>query len=606
MIRTGNKIVVEAASELPDLRNARVAYADAETTSGRHDKMSIDPWHHCSPCGWAVTVDGAEEAWYAPVDKLGPDKVREWISDVLGTAQVWINHNVKYDAHVALNDGVPKLPPKLVDTVVLAKMVNSDRFTHALKPLCRDWLGMPMSDELEVKAYLDGYQWHDGKRRRNKSKDYGVVPYDVLGRYACEDVLSNRQLARYCAKKAEGPIEMEIALTSELLRMEQRGLRLDVRGTEIALHRTLGELIECAEKIEDLTGVVMNDHANTYYEIFCNQMGLPVLGWTEAGNPSFDKEAMVLYLGHPRVRTDERAKAVVDLIKRFKTASNLRSLFLEPFLEKHIDGILHSSYNQLVRTGRMSCSNPNLQQFNDAAAQLIVPREGYKFVCYDGSQMEFRLICHYTQDQRALDAYAQDAATDYHALVAEMSGMKRKPAKTLNFAIAYGAGKKKVVSQLVSDEDAMAGVPREDPAEYEHLCNQMGERMWDRYHREFPGISRTSRRASNACKERGWIRNAYGRKRHLGWKVAHKAFNSLIQGCASDVVKDIMVPTADRARAHGGNLLANKHDELLFEVPMDWDDDAAMQNLLQNPSVEFRVPFLWDVGQGQSWSEAKP
>jgi DNA polymerase-1 len=228
-----------------------------------------------------------------------------------------------------------------------------------------------------------------------------------------------------------------------------------------------------------------------------------------------------------------------------------------------------------------------------------------KVVCIDGSQMEFRVIAHYMQDERALQAFRD--GHDFHSWVAEISGMKRKPAKTLNFAMAYGAGKKNVTGQLVTDPDAMADVERtDDPREYEAACVKKANEIYNRYHHELPALKRVANKAGSLCKRRGWIRNAYGRKRQLDFRFAHKAFNTLAQGCASDIVKDVMLKCGPWARERGGEMLGNKHDELLFEMPVDVDC-TDVTPIAENPSVEFRVPFVWDYGESTDcWAEAKP
>ncbi len=129
-----------------------------------------------------------------------------------------------------------------------------------------------------------------------------------------------------------------------------------------------------------------------------NDFGLPVLStikertedgdWIDTGRPSFDKEAMQLYKVHPMVTTNPEIKQIVDCISRYRVESTFHGLYLENFINLNVDGVIHPSYNQVVRTGRMSCSRPNSQQQNYRSKQLIHPHKGFGFVSNDYSQIE--------------------------------------------------------------------------------------------------------------------------------------------------------------------------------------------------------------------------
>ena len=637
--------IVEDISELPDFAGAVDIYADAETTSFDDTTPAFHPHLGHRVCGWAITVDNAPGAWYIPIrhrspgaNNLDPVVVSLWFQEILDRGVRWINHNVKFDAHFAAADNIAFGDTELWCTVVLAKTIDSDRYSHALKPLLREWLELDTPEETEVKSYLDSIQV--GKSKATKCKDYGRVPIDTLGRYACMDVIGNRKLMRYLEANRpegmEGLWRTETLLTPVLFDMEAAGLFVDEQSTMHERLKAMSALVTLGEAFETITGRELVDSNKLYHEILVGQLGLPVLSWgkptkTRGRSPSFDKAALELYAGHPRVLSDpEGAGKLVKIIRTFRSWQTYNGLFLEPFLERRdAKGLLHSNYNQVVRTGRMSCSDPNAQQFDARAGRLIIPEEGRTFLCGDASQMEFRLIVHYTKDEDAIIAYANDPNTDYHQWVADLCEVARKPAKNLNFAMAYGAGKGKVTHMLQHNKSIMeevgatvdAAIARGDvlpgarASVYGAACENKAEEIYRIYHERLPGIRTVSEKASALCKRRGWIRNAYGRRRHLPAKAAYRAFNSLVQGCAMDAIKHGMVTLAPRynrtSRDMGLRLLANKHDEVLADLPIEAMGSPEVEKhyleCMQNVGYDFRVPIVWDAGWSRdNWTDAKP
>lgn len=613
---TGRAIIVERASDLPDLSGCADVFMDVETTSFDDDEMALNPWKGHRIAGVAVTVGADPRAWYAPCrhqsgPNLDPEVVARWCGDILRTAGQWTNHNIKFDAHFLAADGV-EISTTMADTVVLAKMIDSDARSHALKPLCRDWLNLEMGEEVRLKAWLRGAG----------SKDFGAAPSDLVGEYACVDVQANRKLYRWMRERLpEEAVELwytERELTKVLFDMERAGLQIDERQCKIEQVKSLRRMVNCADRIRDEVGLELVNSPQCMHEILCVQLGLPVLARTESGGPSFDKHALKLYAGHPEVVTDERAREVLDTLLEYRTESQFKGLFADSFLDKAVDGVLHPSYNQLVRTGRMSCSDPNSQQFNKRAKRLITPRGG--FFSTDASQIEFRVIAHYIRDEDVIAAYLEDRGTDFHQWVADLCGIDRSPAKTINFAMAYGAGKRRITQELSGNKkimeevgaaiDADAGVRSEDRArEYARRCERRATEIFRDYHERLPGLKATAERATDATKRRGWVRNAFGRKRHLPLVGAHKAFNSLVQGCAMDIIKNRMVALARHFGDGPERIVANVHDELLIEGPPEIVEDPAWQedvlDILRESCGGIRVPIEWDKGTSRrSWADA--
>ena len=658
--------IVESLSELPNLRNRKEIFCDIESQKNfDHPKLGgLYPFKGDKICGISISADDIPDVWYVPVRHTIPSSdntllstgnlpvknVMDWAEDILQSCEDWINHFVKFDAmFFAIGDDV-EFKCRLICTLNLAKLYYGDRWEFGLKPLCRDWLDYDTSSQDRVQTYLDSI--------RPKSKSYADVPIRILGEYANDDVRMNRKLYRFLQEKMQARleetmaddgsnkrgefvkqmIETEIKLTPVLFDMEKDGLRIDPKECTLKSIAALEIMMHNMTEIERLTGRSEFVNSNACLkDILLKQFKLPILvtirekdengRWFDTGRPSFDKDAMALYKVHPLVTSDEKIKTIIDLITEFRTEQQFKSLFLDTFLELHVDGIIHPNYNQSVKTYRMSCSKPNSQQQNQRSKKLILPHKGEGFLSNDYSQIEYRLIVHYCQIKAAIKAYNEDPDTDYHQWVADLLRIVRKPAKQLNFGMAFGQGKKGVCNKLMTDPSIMEemgakvntmileGLLTSDlrMKKFEELCRLHANSSYDAYHQEVPEIQITSRAASNAAKERGFVFNAYGYRRYLPGQSAYKAFNTIMQSSAAAIMKERMVAVSPRynseSRKWGVKPRANVHDELLSGAPLEVLYDPELHKyicgVLENTTIKFRVPILTGLGLSpNNWSEA--
>jgi len=572
-------------NELPDFRNATFLYADFETKSGNKSEKSTNPHRFCDVLGIAVTVDNCPNAYYIPIghatDNIERERAVTWWRDVLTSAKYWVNHNVKYDAWVSLlHMGVkPELP--LICTVVLSKLVDSDRRHYSLDAVAKDWL------HEDISKYEDAF-----KPYLFRNKDYGAIPYDIMGEYACQDVLTNRRLYKWLMAQMPQEVvptmEMEQKLTGILFNIEQRGMRVNPQKLKLKEMLSMARMLEIDEYVKEKTGTEYRLHTNEdCYDLLCNHYGLPVLGETDSGEPSFDKEALVNYLTHPRSDTD-----LIQHIMEYRKLNTFTNLFLTKYQKLEQEGLLYPSYNQLVRTGRMSSKDPNSQQLSELAKELIEPNnEGDVLLSFDYSQIEFRLIVHYIRDPSAIAAYAENPDTDFHDWVAKECGIQRKPAKTVNFLIAFGGGKEKLLKALASNIDLVGSIKDQcqgDEELFTMLSYAKANSVYNTYHARLPGLKITSRRAARVARERGYIKNLFKRRRHLPADRCHIAFNTLNQSSAADLIKHKMVELADIPYC-----IAQVHDELLFSVPKNEALEVArhVRAVLESPPVPLLVPL---------------
>lgn len=621
-----NSFLIQKVSELPELFNTNKLFLDFETTSFDPKEEALKPYHGHRICGICITADDLPKAWYVPIRhtdshwNLPITNALKWLDYVISTAKVWVNHNVKFDMHFLRQDNI-EFAGKVWDTLQLAKIIDSDRFQYSLKPLSRDWLEEPDYEE-DVKAYLTCA----------KSKNYGDVPADILGAYGCQDVLRNRRLLQYILRRMPEDcsriFKMETELTPVLYDMECEGMHVDPMQLKTQELLILKELIDLENDIANMTGQHIRPHTNPdCFDLLCNTYGLPVLGYTDTGNPSFDKDTLTSYLSHPLVAESELLTSIVGKIQRYRKQSTLNNFFVKPYQEHEVNGVMHPEYNQMVRTGRMSCKRPNSQQLSPEAKELVHPRPGYTFIRFDYSQIEFRLIVHYIQDQAAINSYQENPWTDFHTWVAEMCGIPRKPAKNVNFCIGYGGGKKKVVSMLAANMELVGNLgkavddmiaqgqlkPEYRQQAFNLLCSKRGEEVYNQYHDTLPGLRRVSRKASKNLEMRGYVFNAYGRRRHLPAKLSFRSFNSIIQSCAADVMKDRTIAIAPRYNSWVKDLgiipIALVHDECLFEMPNEVANDTSVllkvAEIFEQTSVPFRVPIKTSCGRSEiNWKIA--
>lgn len=646
MININSKMrIVEVESELPDFRGCKDLFLDLETKNNTEhledgafkEYSGFYPYKGDRIGSFAVTGDNCPEVYYVPMRHVNGNNIDlkiclRWLQDHMSSCKNWVNHNVKFDALFLHCEGI-RIKCELVDTLTLSKVHDSDRLGHSLKDLCRNWLKMPMDEELIVQSRL----------KAQRTRDYMRIPIDIMGKYACMDVFGNRVLYKFLLAIRPSDLipiwDMEIKLSSVLFDMEIEGLKINKRSMHKELFNSLHTSDELHVKLEDLTNREFRDSNKWIADVLINELGLPILktikeriltgGKRDTGRATFDKDALLLYKIHPKVINDDRAAEIINALMEYRLESQFQSLYCVPFsLLKDDNDVIHPRYNAVVRTGRMSSSMPNIQQQNKRSKKLIMPHEGYAFISADYSQIEFRLIVHYIKDQDAIDAYNKDPNTDFHQWVMDLIGTSsRRAAKIVSFGACYGQGKLGVTTQLAGNPDVIESITEElkeaikngeieqskANLEFESRCRKRGNDLYNTFHSRLPGIKLMAGAASSKCNSQGYVTTAYGRRRHLPKSMLFRAFNSCIQGTAMDIIKEAMIKLSPRynefSRQIGLKVSINVHDEVVSMVPEDRMLDPEVHkhiiNILESPSVKFTVPIKTSLGVSKkSWYEA--
>ncbi len=439
------------------------------------------------------------------------------------------------------------------------------------------------------------------------------APADRLREHLCEVAALAMRLAGVLEPALEeqglAPLmrDLEMPLVPVLARMELAGIAIDeelFRGMRARLVREL-DLIQ--QEIFKIAGGDFNLNSTPQLrQVLFEKLELPVLKKTKTG-PSTDASVLeeLAAMGHE----------VPRLMMEYRELEKLRSTYVDalPQLVNPRTGRIHTSFNQTVAaTGRLSSSDPNLQNIpirTDLGRGIrkgFVAAPGTLFLGVDYSQIELRVLAHFSRDpaflhafREGIDVHRQTAAVIFDVPVEGVSPAMRDRAKTVNFATLYGQGPFSLARQLgISREEARAFI--------------------DTYFERFQGVRDFLDAQVELAKERGWVETLLGRRRYVpelrsgNWNLRQfgerVAQNTPIQGTAADLMKKAMIDVqrALDAEGSGARLLLQVHDELLLEVP-EGEIDATRGIVVarMEGALELEVPLVVEWGVGASWYECK-
>ena len=401
--------------------------------------------------------------------------------------------------------------------------------------------------------------------------------------------------------------EVELPLAEVLREVEKEGVRIDVEMLKRAEDQLSKELATLEQEIYTVAGVTFNVNSPKQVgEVLFDQLKLDAKAKkSKTGQYSTSEEVLLGLKGKHEV---------IGMILEYRELKKLISTYITA-LPTYIDpetGKIHTTYNQTVTaTGRLSSSNPNLQNLpirserGQLIRQAVIPDDGCVFLSADYSQIELRLMAHFSQDPHMLEAFrsgqdvhAATAAKIFGVTIEEVTKEQRRQAKTANFGIIYGISAFGLAQQLdCSRSEAKA--------------------LIDGYFTAFPGVIEYIERQKELARQQGYAVTLFGRKRYLPDILSHNAtvrsfaernaVNSPIQGTAADIIKKAMVAINRRLKTEGlqAKMIMQVHDELNFNVPVNEVDKVReivvgeMQNV-----VQLSVPLIADCGVGKNWLEA--
>ena len=461
---------------------------------------------------------------------------------------------------------------------------------------------------LDLFAAFDATETPDEQPLPQESLEGRLVSYLLNPEVA----YNPQQPVQWDALKADSALwnlynEVELPLAEVLREMEQAGVRIDVEMLKQAEEQLNAELQTLEQQIYTSAGTTFNINSPKQVgEVLFDQLQLDAKAKkSKTGQYSTSEEVLLMLKPkHP----------VVGMILAYRELKKLISTYISA-LPTYINpetGKIHTTYNQTVTaTGRLSSSNPNLQNLpirserGQLIRQAVIPDEGCVFLSADYSQIELRLMAHFSQDPHLVEAFrsgqdvhAATAAKIFGVPIEEVTKDQRRQAKTANFGIIYGISAFGLAQQLdCSRTEAKA--------------------LIDGYFAAFPGVIDYIERQKQLAREQGYAVTLFGRKRYLPDILSHNAtvrsfaernaVNSPIQGTAADIIKMAMVTIHRRLKQEGlrAEMIMQVHDELNFNVPVNEVDRvreivvSEMQNV-----VHLTVPLIADCGVGANWLEA--
>jgi DNA polymerase-1 len=606
-------VVVDDVKEIPAviarLRKAPLVAFDTETTSLHPHSADLiglslaasptEVWYF--PFGHRPA--GGELAAPAPVRNLPPilDPACAGIVALLTDPAVAKGaHNLKYDSQVLRRAGIP-LAGATYDSMLASFAVDPGRRSHAIDVLSLEHLGIPMRS----------YEDLTGKGKAQIP--FAEVPVPIAAAYCGHDSATVLALRAFFAPKLKDAgvekllNELELPLVPVLADMEWEGVTIDIPLFHRLSNELGRDLQEFEAQIAAEAGASVNlNSPKQLGALLFEKLQLPILKKTKTG-ASTDAEVLeqLAAMGHK----------VPQLIMEYREVQKLKSTYVDllPAEVHETTGRIHTSYHQTgAATGRLSSSDPNLQNIpvrtkrGQEIRRGFIPRAGWRFVVADYSQIELRLLAHFSEDASFIAAFraGRDIHRETAALIfgipeAQVTSEQRSRAKTINFGTIYGQGPFALSKQLeISQEEAKAFI--------------------EAYFARFPSVRGYLDRMVQQARELGYVETLSGRRRPIP-EIKDKSFNirsfgeriatnTPLQGSAADLIKRGMIQlhaalTAAKLRA---KLLLQVHDELVLEAPPEEVEAvAALTKREMESAATLRVPLIVDVGIGVNWLDAK-
>ncbi len=400
--------------------------------------------------------------------------------------------------------------------------------------------------------------------------------------------------------------EVELPLVEVLREMEKAGVRVDAEKLKQAEQVLTVELNQLEQRIYDLAGEKFNINSPRQVgELLFDKLKLDTKAKKSKTGQYSTSEEVLMGL--------KEKHAIVGLILEYRELKKLVTTYISA-LPSYIaaDGKIHTTYNQTVTaTGRLSSSNPNLQNLPIRSErgrfirEAVIPDEGCRFLSADYSQIELRLMAHFSQDAHMLaafrngqDIHAATAARIYGLPIEQITKDQRRKAKTANFGIIYGISAFGLAQQL-------------------DCSRAEAKQLIDDYFAAFPSVIRYIESQKELARQRGYAETLFGRKRYLPdinsqnatvrSFAERNAVNAPIQGTAADIIKMAMVSIHRRLKAEGlqAQMIMQVHDELNFNVPVAEVDRVReiVVGEMQN-AVHLSIPLIAECGVGENWLEA--
>jgi len=536
------------------------------------------------------------EAYYAPIahnylgvgEQISLKDAKKAIEKIF-TCRV-VGQNVKYDfAIVKQNFGALHVK-QFSDTMILAWLLN---------PELR--IGL---DSL-AKLFFD-YDMVKFKEVVPKGEDFSAVDIEDACKYASEDAWMTYKLYDKLIEVLEPNLlklarQTEFPFIQTLLEMEEEGIKVDTSYFGELESKTNSTIENLKKEIYSLSKAEFNlNSPKQLGVVLFEQLELPIIKKTKTGY-STDESVLTKLLDKHEV---------ISKILEYRELAKLQSTYIKPLLklgESSPSNRIHTSFLQTgTATGRLSSKDPNLQniptrtKLGREVRDGFVSSEGYSFVGIDYSQIELRLLAHYSEDKELLDAFNNDL--DIHTQTAiklfgeDDAKEKRGIAKSINFGLLYGMGARKLSQTLgISQAEAKGYI--------------------ENYFKSFSTVKEYLKSISDKSKDDGYVDTLLGRRRYFDWENANgmqvpmferEAVNTRFQGSAADLIKLSMLKVQNELLDENTKMLLQIHDELIFEVKEEFAEEFAQKvaEIMKN-IYKLKVKLEVSISIGKNWGQLK-
>ena len=601
----------------PNLSEAKEIAIDLETCDPNMESLGPGwPRNDGYIVGYAIAVDG----WtgYYPVAHGGGGNldrriVERWIKDVLATPADKVMHNAAYDLGWLRAAGF-EVNGTIYDTMLAAPVLDENRFSYALNSLGFDYL-KEVKSEQGLKESASDFGVHP-------KKELWKLPAMHVGEYAEQDAALTLKLWHHLKvlmrkEEVESVFNLETEVLPVLVDITLKGINFNRVKCEQEMAKMRGKEKDILKYLKSQAGMQVDIWAAQSIAAAFDRLAIQYPK-TAAGAPSFTKSFL-----------DTHEHPLAKMILEARELNKTHGTFLEPYLKHSAkDGRIHTHFNQMRNedggtvTGRLSASNPNLQQvparheiIGPLVRGLFLPEDGQIWAANDFSSQEPRLLVHYATllglpgAEKMAQAYRDNPDTDFHQMVADMAGIKRKAAKTIGLGLMYGMGKAKLAASLDLPLDEASELIAKFHSKVPFLKGTVDAVMKRIEHPTSGGSIRTL--LGRKCRFPLWEPTEWGVNKALPREQAameygsrikragtYKGLNKLIQGSAADQTKAAMVAL----HKAGFSLMLQVHDEVALSV-RNIDEARAAADIMVK-AVTLEVPSRVDVETGLNWGDA--
>lgn len=602
--KSGYDVVLDEATFeawIEKLKAAPLIAVDTETTSVNYMEAELVGVSFCIEPGAAAYVPVAHDYPDAPA-QLSRDYVLSALKPILESETIIkVGQHIKYDKNVLAHYDIT-LNGIGFDTMLESYVLNSTAQRHDMDSLALAYLGHKTIHFEEIAG------------KGAKQLTFNQIGLEEAGPYAAEDADITMRLHQAIWAKLENEpklkallVDVEVPVACVLSRMEQQGVLIESQRLRQQSQDLATRIAELEKEVHEEAGEVFNlGSPKQLQHILFEKMSLPVIKKTPKGAPSTSEEVLQeLALEFPLPKK----------LMEYRGLTKLKNTYTDklPKMINHRTGRVHTSYHQAITaTGRLSSTDPNLQNIpirneeGRKVRQAFVPREGYKIVAADYSQIELRIMAHLSGDEGLLDAFAHGrdihkatAAEVFGVTLDEVTTEQRRSAKAINFGLIYGMSAFGLAKQL--------NIPRHEAQKY-----------MDLYFERYPGVLEYMDSTREGAKEKGYVETVFGRRLYLPdikasngarRKGAERAaINAPMQGTAADIIKMAMIKVDDWITSLESDdvlMMMQVHDELVFEIREEHLEEQVKNivSLMEQAAV-LNVPLVVEAGVGNNWDEA--